>query len=158
MTTSSTLPRKRLTGPRKRGLFHGFAGLTLAALALNASAGAALALVPTLPPPPPPTFGSTFVVNTNTDTNDGVCDTQHCTLREAINRANANSSIFNLTDHIEFQLPIEQALLIQLAAPLPTVTSPLTIEGAISPPSSRPWYSVRRSSGRYLIQEWWRST
>jgi len=133
MTTSSTLPRKRLTGPLKRGLFHGFAGLTLAALALNASAGAALAQVPTLPPPPPPTFGSTFVVNTNTDTNDGVCDTQHCTLREAINRANANSSIFNLTDHIEFQLPIEQALLIQLAAPLPTVTSPLTIDGRNQP-------------------------
>ncbi len=37
---------------------------------------------------PSPAFADTFVVNTLDDTNDGLCDSNHCSLREAIDAAN----------------------------------------------------------------------
>jgi CSLREA domain-containing protein len=44
---------------------------------------------------------SVFVVNTTDDLDDGMCDVNHCSLREAINAANANSG----PDSIHFDLP-----------------------------------------------------
>jgi CSLREA domain-containing protein len=40
--------------------------------------------------PPIHARASTLAVNTTTDTDDGLCDTRHCSLREAIQAANAN--------------------------------------------------------------------
>ncbi|MFV9675540.1 MAG: CSLREA domain-containing protein [Anaerolineales bacterium] len=39
---------------------------------------------------PTPAFADSFVVNTTDDANDGTCDSNHCSLREAINAANDN--------------------------------------------------------------------
>ncbi len=39
---------------------------------------------------PTPAFADSFVVNTTDDANDGTCDSNHCSLREAINAANTN--------------------------------------------------------------------
>ncbi len=44
---------------------------------------------------------STLTVNSTSDTDDGKCDVAHCSLREAINAANANSG----HDTIEFNIP-----------------------------------------------------
>ncbi|NIN69879.1 MAG: CSLREA domain-containing protein, partial [Anaerolineae bacterium] len=43
----------------------------------------------------------TFTVNTTDDTDDGKCDVNHCSLREAINAANSNLG----ADTIEFNIP-----------------------------------------------------
>jgi CSLREA domain-containing protein len=113
----------------KPRLFNGLAALTVLAAALNASAGAAFAQVP--PPPSPPTItfpGATFVVTTNADTNDGVCDA-HCSLREAITAANAVPNILQNTDHIVFAIPVTQSLTIQLQSELPALTGPVSIDG-----------------------------
>src|ERR1043166_7720293 len=47
------------------------------------------------------TIGQVFVVNTTDDSDDGLCDTEHCSLREAINAANDNPGL----DAIEFAIP-----------------------------------------------------
>jgi CSLREA domain-containing protein len=68
---------------------------------------------------------ATFTVNASDDTTDGVCDTTHCSLREAIAAANANSG----ADTIDFDLgPGIPSITITVA--LPDVTGPLTIDGA----------------------------
>ena len=69
----------------------------------------------------------TFVVNTAADSDDGLCSTavSGCTLREAINAANANSG----PDSINFNIPGPGVKTIQLASNLPFITSPVTIDG-----------------------------
>ncbi|HNO93687.1 MAG TPA: CSLREA domain-containing protein, partial [Anaerolineales bacterium] len=69
-----------------------------------------------------PAHAASFVVNTNADTNDGTCDAANCTLREAINAANANG--FGL-DTITFAADYT----ITLTSQLPTVNTPITING-----------------------------
>jgi CSLREA domain-containing protein len=69
----------------------------------------------------------TFVVNTAADADDGLCSTSvsGCTLREAINAANANSG----PDTINFNIPGSGVKTIHLASNLPFITSPVTIDG-----------------------------
>src|SRR4030042_6633229 len=50
---------------------------------------------------PAPVRAGTFTVNASDDIDDGLCDARHCSLREAINRANANAG----PDTIEFNIP-----------------------------------------------------
>ena len=72
----------------------------------------------------------TLAVNSKTDVDDGVCDTNHCTLREAINAANATAGppetiafdIFGLVPHT-----------IQPSTPLPSIVEPLIIDGTTQP-------------------------
>ena len=68
----------------------------------------------------------TFVVNTAADADDGLCSTatSGCTLREAINAANANSG----PDIINFNIP-GAGVTITLISNLPDLTSPVTIDG-----------------------------
>lgn len=44
-----------------------------------------------------PVYAATYTVNSNNDVNDGACDAAHCSLREAINAANANSGADTIT-------------------------------------------------------------
>ena len=68
---------------------------------------------------------TTFTVNSTTDVDDGTCDATHCSLREAINTANANSG----TDIIAFDIPGAGSHTIQPTSSLPTITDPVVIDG-----------------------------
>ncbi len=72
-----------------------------------------------------PQSGSTLTVNKTDDHDDGVCGTTDCTLREAINAANANSD----DSYITFNLPGSGAQTIQLQDELPAVSTPISITG-----------------------------
>jgi len=72
---------------------------------------------------------ATFTVNLNADTNDGLCDPTNCTLREAINAANANPG----ADVINFNIAPGGAQTITPVTALPTITSPVTIDGTTQP-------------------------
>lgn len=72
---------------------------------------------------PPP-----LVVNTTADPGTGTCDASECTLREAIELANATPGT---ADTINFAIPTPTSgeLLFFLSLPLPDITAPLTIDG-----------------------------
>lgn len=72
---------------------------------------------------------SLFTVNSIDDTSDGVCDAQHCSLREAIEAANANSD----ADVIQFAISSGGVPTIQPAGELPAITAPVTIDGTTQP-------------------------
>ena len=78
---------------------------------------------------------ATFVVTSTDDDDDGVCGAGHCTLREAINAANALAG----TDAIHFDIPGTGPHTIQPGAPtfqLPEVTDPVVIDGYTQPGAS----------------------
>ncbi|MGQ0602554.1 MAG: right-handed parallel beta-helix repeat-containing protein [Anaerolineales bacterium] len=72
---------------------------------------------------------STLTVNANNDVNDGACNGTHCSLREAINAANANA----ITDTIAFNIGGGGVQTITVAAVLPAVTQPVVIDGVTQP-------------------------
>ena len=60
-----------------------------------------------LPPlgQPRPAFASSFIVNTTDDSSDGICNSTHCSLREAITAANNNLGI----DYIHVIIPEDES-------------------------------------------------
>ena len=72
--------------------------------------------------------GATYTVNSIADTDDGVCNAANCTLREAINAANASAG----TDTIRFVIGSGQKSIAPLS-PLPTITDPVVIDGTTQP-------------------------
>ncbi|HLF84050.1 MAG TPA: C25 family cysteine peptidase [Blastocatellia bacterium] len=54
--------------------------------------------------------GSTFVVNTTNDVDDGTCTGAHCSLREAINAANANADTNTITFSVTGTINLTGAL------------------------------------------------
>lgn len=72
---------------------------------------------------------ATFTVNTTSDTDDGVCDSAHCSLREAMTLANASPG----TDLIAFDIPGPNPHTIQPSSPLPELTDPVTIDATTQP-------------------------
>jgi CSLREA domain-containing protein len=72
---------------------------------------------------------TTFTVNTTDDPGDGICDAAHCSLREAIEAANANAG----TDTIAFDIDGIAPHTIQPAVPLPAISDPLVIDGTTEP-------------------------
>ncbi|HEX7313869.1 MAG TPA: carboxypeptidase regulatory-like domain-containing protein [Pyrinomonadaceae bacterium] len=74
--------------------------------------------------------GSTLTVNTTDDGNDGSCNAAHCSLREAILTSNSTPGQAEL---IDFNIGGGGAQTIVLAAPLPSVTDPVTIDGTTQP-------------------------
>lgn len=75
-------------------------------------------------------FGPNFVVNDTADTDDGKCDllnvgTTNCTLREAINAANAHSG----TDTITFDATVFNPGTITLTGALPNISTNMDITG-----------------------------
>ncbi len=75
----------------------------------------------------------TLVVNTLTDTDDGVCDEEHCSLREAINAAN-NLPNSGEPDTINFDLPGGFGpTTIDITSSLPHITDAVVIDGLSQP-------------------------
>jgi len=73
-----------------------------------------------------------FVVNSNNDSDDGVCNAAHCSLREAIKAANANSG----ADTINFNIPGAGVHRISPVTTLPDITDQVTINGYSQPGAS----------------------
>jgi CSLREA domain-containing protein len=71
----------------------------------------------------------TFTVNSTADTDDGTCDVAHCSLREAINAANANAGL----DTIAFAIPGPGTRRIAPTSALPTVSDAAFIDGTTQP-------------------------
>ena len=73
--------------------------------------------------------GNAFVVTTTADHDDGTCGTD-CTLREAINAANAHPNTdANTPDTITFSALFNSAQTIQLASALPNISDSVKITG-----------------------------
>jgi CSLREA domain-containing protein len=94
---------------------------------------------PTATPTPAPPPGTTFVVNSTSDApdnnfSDGVCDdgTGHCTLRAAIQQANASAG----ADTIAFNFSALGVQTISPTTPLPNITEAVTIDGYTQPGAS----------------------
>jgi CSLREA domain-containing protein len=70
---------------------------------------------------------ATFIVNSNADTDDGSCTTGAggCTLREAINAANATAALDAITFNLGTGTPT-----ITLTSGLPALNNPVTIDGS----------------------------
>ncbi len=65
-----------------------------------------------------------LTVTTTDDADDGVCDATHCSLREAINAANAQAG----SDSIRFAIPGTAPFHLQPAAALPVVSTTMAID------------------------------
>jgi CSLREA domain-containing protein len=72
---------------------------------------------------------TTFTVNSNNDVNDGVCNTAHCSLREAINASNLSIGV---KDTIRFRIGTGVQT-IQPTSALPEITDPVIIDGTTQP-------------------------
>lgn len=72
---------------------------------------------------------TTFTVNSEDDTDDGSCDSAHCSLREAIDRANSRQGI----DTIAFAIPGSGTRTIRLTTALPVIADPVVIDGTSQP-------------------------
>ncbi len=70
-------------------------------------------------------IAATQIVNSTADTDNGRCDATDCTLREAINAANADSDL----DLVAFNIPAEGVQTISPASPLPAINDPVIIDG-----------------------------
>lgn len=78
----------------------------------------------------PAALAATFTVNTDDDVDDGVCNANHCSLREAMNAANALAG----KDTIAFAIPgAGLHTLTPGPAPLPAITDPVVIDGFTQP-------------------------
>lgn len=75
---------------------------------------------------------TTFTVNSTNDPGDGVCSATECTLREAINAANANPG----KDTIAFNIPGAGPHTIRPTSALPEITDPVIIDGYTQPGAS----------------------
>ncbi|MDO8615106.1 MAG: thrombospondin type 3 repeat-containing protein [Dehalococcoidia bacterium] len=86
---------------------------------------AALPLAAILLLPGPAHSQATFTVNSIADPGDGTCDVTECTLREAINAANADAA----ADTIDFDVGAGTPTINVSAAGLPVISQPVTING-----------------------------
>ena len=83
-----------------------------------------VAVTPALPP-----AVLSWTVGTTDDVDDGACTTAHCSLREAIDRANDESGL----DTVSFDIPGAGPHTIRPTTGLPTITDPLVIDGTTEP-------------------------
>src|SRR5213080_4075710 len=73
---------------------------------------------------------STYIVNTTDDHDDGVCNSADCTLREAINAANATVNSNTSPHNIDFSIPGSGVHTINVTSPLPPlILSQISING-----------------------------
>ena len=95
-----------------------------------------------------PQSGSNFVVNKTDDHDDGVCGPTDCTLREAINAANANADSNTITfDATVFAA--RQTLATQTA--FPDLTSNISISGPTAPGAGVTLSQPNGGSGALLV-------
>ena len=89
----------------------------------------------------PAQAGPTYTVTGNGDHSDGVCGVVDCTLREAIQAANAAAG----HNQIQFNLPLSPTIFLE-GARLPVISSSMALQAAISGPQ-RISISAQRQSG-----------
>lgn len=77
----------------------------------------------------PAAEAATFTVNSANDVDDGNCNGAHCSLREAINAANASGG----TDTITFNITGSPPYIITTSGNLPVVASGVVIDGSTQP-------------------------
>lgn len=104
--------------PSPRAPAHRLGRALVAALVLASVLGAAS-----------PASAATFTVNTTNDVNDGTCNGSHCSLREAINAANALAG----ADTIAFDIAGPTPHTIAPTSALPTISTPMAIDGSTEP-------------------------
>lgn len=75
--------------------------------------------------------GTTFVVNSTDDVDNGACTTNHCSLREAINAANTDPNTGTPT--IAFNISGPGPFTILLGSALPLGPRPIAIDGSTQP-------------------------
>jgi CSLREA domain-containing protein len=109
---------KRLVGSRALAVGLLLAALLVAAQLSNKPAHAAFSIL--------------FIVNNTADPGDGNCTSSGCTLREAINEANA----FPGKDTIHFDIPGGGVKTIKPDSKLPRITDEVTIDGYTQPGAS----------------------
>jgi trimeric autotransporter adhesin len=113
--------RNHGTKRRTRRKRFGFLGFALFVATL--SAGALTVHVS-------PAEAATFTVNSTDDVNDNACTASHCSLREAINAANANAD----TDTITFNIPGPAPHRIQVTGGgLPAINFPAVVDATTEP-------------------------
>ncbi len=81
-----------------------------------------------------PLYTVISVIGTNDDLDDGVCSFSHCSLREAIQAANARPN-GSTPDQIQFNLSGSPAV-ITLNSGLPAITGPVIVDGSTQPGGS----------------------
>lgn len=77
--------------------------------------------------------GPIFIVNTTADPGDGLCTVADCSLREAINAANARVNDSSSPDEIHFNIPNGGPQTISPTTTLPAVTDALKFDGSTQP-------------------------
>lgn len=75
------------------------------------------------------TPANSYIVNSTADTTDGTCDASNCTLREAIENANASAGL----DSIDFSGLSTGQHTINILSALPTITEPIILDGSTHP-------------------------
>jgi CSLREA domain-containing protein len=78
----------------------------------------------------PSASAATYTVNAVDDTSDAVCDAGHCSLREAIDAANASVGEFDL---IAFDIAGPAPHTIGVGSSLPAITDPAAVDGTTEP-------------------------
>jgi len=92
--------------------------------------------------------GGVFVVNTVDDLSDGICDSSHCSLREAIIKVNTNPG----PQYIYFDIPGPGPHEIALCSMLPPLTDDGTlIDGTTEPDYSSGWPAVVLKPGIHTL-------
>ncbi len=76
-----------------------------------------------------------FTVTKVADTNDGACNTD-CSLREALTAANATANNGGLPDLVRFSIPGSGPHTLAPTSALPTLSTPMTVDGFSQPGSS----------------------
>ncbi len=76
--------------------------------------------------------GPTYTVTNFNDVGDGACYVGDCTLRDAINAANANEN-GSSPDQIDFDIASTGVQPIEVTAPLPAITDPVVIDATTQP-------------------------
>ncbi|MCB0247669.1 MAG: CSLREA domain-containing protein, partial [Anaerolineae bacterium] len=91
---------------------------------------AVLSGMPTTPAAQAPAApATTFTVNSTDDADDGACNAAHCSLREAINAANATAG----ADSIVFNIPGSGVRKILPTSSLPALTGQINLDGLTQP-------------------------
>ena len=112
--------------------FNNFSGTDMFEYAANDGSAASAPAVVTLAVYP----DATIEVNTTSDVDDGVCDWQHCSLREAINFANSQPNGEGGPDPITFEILNTDtsfdanSYIIAVQSALPAITDAVFIDGA----------------------------
>jgi CSLREA domain-containing protein len=80
----------------------------------------------------PVQVGPVYTVNTAQDSSDLACTFSDCSLREAIQAANAQAN-GAAPEEIHFNIPADGSPVIEALSPLPAVSDPVIIDGATQP-------------------------